>query len=1167
MSLISDKETIDPLSRLREKNIENRELLINSLKKEFIGMEPFEGEEIDCSGDISFEKEEVAYRPYIQKDSGQEIIQRGTPLARYGTAILFPTGQVSGEDLESKIETEVEDDNENLVDKKSLEKIEKRQTDKLKDASEEFDISPANSFKPNSMALSFKGKITSESKLIIRVKGGRYVPKKIGINEKEREWWLRVPVEGMFLCSGKDLLENTICTAILIDSIESLKLDVKVVSRPQNDGTRLLTVGLTNRTDGEAKGKIDSNCLFQAEFIVTIDDPENQSCILAYPESENFNNLDDEEKSIAMLYRNLKTFAIGHGCAADWGDVQKGEKVKYVKTEFLPTYETRSMTPDIKRKDGTRIEVSMKQLAGLETGNEGFEDLEEIIELYREWIENQTESVVLLDPKFHKVAYENLNICSQTADRMENGLKYLKTNANALTAFRFANHSVLLQQISGEQREGIIEDDTLIFHTPYKEPDLDHLPGTKGKWRAFQIAFLLMSIHSAGEKESKEREIVDLIFFPTGGGKTEAYLGLAAFSMFMRRIKDKNDAGVDVIMRYTLRLLTADQFQRTSRLICAMEFLRRQNVKLLGPREFSIGIWLGSDTTPNSNKKALESLKKIKSGKTENNPFILNTCPWCGAKLGEYKVKTSKSKVKSYQKKPKNKIAFLGYKGLVDKVITHCPDQNCIFFEALPVYIVDEEIYKERPTFIIGTVDKFAMLAWNSDIRSLFGINEEGRRELSPPGLIIQDELHLISGPLGSLTGFFETIIDEFCTDRRFSRNHRAKIVCSTATIRRYKEQVSALYARDQIRLFPSPGLNEEDSFFATYALDTNGELMPGRKYVGINTPILGSMQTLQVRALTTLLQTPMQLPDKERDPWWTLLLFFNSLRELGTTITLMHSDIPNHLKVLRNRFGINFDQIRRLRRIEELTSRLSNDEVSVAIDKLKQKYDDTGKVIDISLASNIIEVGVDIDRLSLMSVTGQPKTTAQYIQVTGRVGRRWYERPGLIVTLYSATKPRDRSHFEKFRSYHQMLYAQVEPTSVTPFSPRVIDRALHAVMVAYVRQTGEKHNITSPRPFPEDLLSEIEHIILERVKKVDKAELESVKSVFNKRKREWRNYEPLRWSGNPDGDDYPLLRVAGQYADSKAKRLSWATMMSMRNVDAQCKGKITDLYLDIEED
>ncbi|MGG3641177.1 helicase-related protein [Bacillus gobiensis] len=1168
-----DSKVVNPLIEMRKRNVENREKMIDALKSEFIGNGPFLGDKLDCSREVSFKKEDEAFQSYVQKDSKQEIIQRGTPLTRYGTAILFPTGQKqTDEQKDSEILfTSFDESNEDFIDKKGMENLENREADYKKDVQDDFDISTANSFRPNSMAVSFKADITERSELVVHVTGARYTPKTVIIGDKEREWWLRNPLEGTFSCSGTALLKKTVSNAGPIQPIEGLNLDVKIISRSQEDGTRLITVSLTNRTDGSGKDKLDSLCLFQSAFTVTIESPTDTPSIHPYPEGDYFENLDDEEKSISLLYRNLKTYAIGHGCAADWGEVTE-DKVFFVSTEFLPTFETRSMTPDIKREDDTKIEVSMKHLAGLDHETDGLQELEEIISLYRQWIKRQRDRVVLLDFKFHKVATANLKICEECADRMERGLTYLKTNNDALTAFRLANHAVLLQQITGDRRSGVVQDGSLVFSKPYKEPNLDNLSETKGKWRAFQIAFLLMSIHSAGEKDSSEREIIDLIFFPTGGGKTEAYLGLAAFSMFMRRIKDKNDHGVEVLMRYTLRLLTADQFQRSSRLICAMEHLRRKHKDLLGPNEFSIGIWLGGDTTPNSNDNALKALNKIKRGKSENNPFILSACPWCGAELGEYKVQNTKPKSKPQSSSPgrgkkKNKIEFYGYRGMADKVVTCCPDNQCQFFDHLPVYLVDEEIYKVKPTFIIGTVDKFAMLAWNPEIRTLFGINDKGQREVSPPGLIIQDELHLISGPLGSLTGFFETIIDELCTDRRNASGYRPKIVCSTATIRRYEEQVKSLYARENVKLFPAPALDEDDSFFAKYAVDENGEYMPGRKYIGINSPILGSMQTLQVRALTSLLQAPMELPEDERDPWWTLLIFFNSLRELGTTITLLHSDIPNHLKVLQNRFGLNYDQIRKLKKIEELTSRLSNDEVSVAIDKLKQKYDDTGKVIDISLASNIIEVGIDINRLSLMSVVGQPKTTAQYIQVTGRVGRRWNERPGLIVTLYSATKPRDRSHFEKFRSYHQMLYAQVEPTSVTPFSPRVIDRALHAIMVAYVRQFGEKHEVATPRPFPEELLNEIETIILNRVRVVDHAELENVKQVFAKRRREWKAYEPLQWSGNPGSGDYPLLRMAGQYADQKAKLRSWPTMMSMRNVDAQCKGKVSGLYIEIEED
>ncbi len=264
---------------------------------------------------------------------------------------------------------------------------------------------------------------------------------------------------------------------------------------------------------------------------------------------------------------------------------------------------------------------------------------------------------------------------------------------------------------------------------------------------------------------------------------------------------------------------------------------------------------------------------------------------------------------------------------------------------------------------------------------------------------------------------------------------------------------------------------------FARYAVNENGKLAHGRIYVGVHAPGLGSIQTAQIRSFTALLQAPLALPVDQRDPWWTLLLFFNSLRELGTTLSLLQSDIPDYFHVLMRRAGLDYSQLRKFWNILELTGRLRSEEVPEAISKLEVKYEKEGQSkypVDVCLASNIIEVGIDIDRLSLMTVVGQPKGTSQYIQVTGRVGRRWWERPGLVVTIYGASKPRDRSHFEKFRSYHERLYAQVEPTSVTPFSPPVLDRALHAIMVSYVRQLGNRNTIQSPYPYPDNLIEQL---------------------------------------------------------------------------------------------
>jgi hypothetical protein len=303
-----------------------------------------------------------------------------------------------------------------------------------------------------------------------------------------------------------------------------------------------------------------------------------------------------------------------------------------------------------------------------------------------------------------------------------------------------------------------------------------------------------------------------------------------------------------------------------------------------------------------------------------------------------------------------------------------------------------------------------------------------------------------------------------------------------------------------------------------------------------------------------------MPLDASDRDPWWSLVVFFNSLRELGTSLSLLQSDIPDYLKVLRNRLGLPPEEIRRLWNILELTGRLRNDEIPRAMDALEVPTTGSGRAVDICLASNIVEVGVDIDRLSLICVVGQPKTTSQYIQVTGRIGRRWWERPGLVATIYSPSKPRDRSHFEKFRSYHERLYAQVEPTSVTPFSPPVLDRALHAVLIAYVRQFGEQDLL--PRPVPEELIDAAGELLEARVAVIDPAELDNLQAVFAKRYEQWKRWGRIHWTGQGADGDIPLMRAAGGYASSTAARLSWPVPTSLRNVDAECRAEITAHYL-----
>jgi len=594
-----------------------------------------------------------------------------------------------------------------------------------------------------------------------------------------------------------------------------------------------------------------------------------------------------------------------------------------------------------------------------------------------------------------------------------------------------------------------------------------------------------------------------------------------------------------------------------------MESIRRKNIHRLGEREFSIGLWLGKSFTPNKRSDAKKALSKLKRDPKADNPFVIRKCPWCGAQMGPIELKQGAPR----RGVPKAQLpTVFGYQEGGGTVRFHCPDSSCDFHKTLPIYVIDEDIYEKRPDILIGTVDKFAMLAWNSQTRPIFGLDEAGKREFSPPGLVIQDELHLISGPLGSIVGFNEFLIEELCTDRRTGDPKIPKRVCSTVTIRRYAEQVEALYGRDQVTLFPSPGLDIEDSFFAKYARTNNnqGKLKSGKIYVGICAPGLGSTQTSQVRVNSALLQAPMQVPEAERDPWWTLLNFYNSLRELGGSISLLQADIPDYFKVLWQRYGILPGEKRYLYSVKELTSRLREDEIPKAIEELEKEYvNKQSYAVDCCLASNIIEVGVDIDRLSLMVVVGQPKSTSQYIQVTGRVGRKWWERPGLVVTIYAASKPRDKSHFEKFHSYHQQLYAQVEPTSVTPFSLPVLERVMHAVMVAYVRQTGNSDLQKSPYPYPDKILKDFRLILEKRITRLSKREQTDVLRIFDQRSEEWKGWERTMWDSFANmADDVPLIHLAGSYVNEEWRRYSWPTMMSMRNVDADCQAEVTKGYL-----
>jgi hypothetical protein len=1171
-------------------HIADREEILSFLRYELVG--PWEswtegapsivprGEELDFSSGVTFPDLQASYGPWVQESTREEVLQRDRPIKRYGVGVLYPMGVPleANADVDEDAPTEVDslDSLEEGVETISTQGeddirriAESRRFDRSED--DDFELTGANGLRPSTMAVSFRAELPEGTTLVVEARGGRYTPTRVQIDGRDRTWWLRTPIRlrAAFrreeLLLDRDALVRPEPDALTTENLDDLNVEISAYTRPKGDELSLLTVSLTNRTLEPVTGGPDRACIFQARFSAGVfRGDERVDAILPYPTAARAEDavVDLEQESFDLLYRGMKTFAVGHGTAADW-DGPAEQRVDEVRAEPLPVVETPSITPELRVEgtDNELVRVPMGPLAGLDDDNDGMAAVERVIQLYEEWLETEQKPKARnLDPVYQAAADRHMEDCERALARMRRGLEFLRENARAMTAFRLANEAILLQQLRTRRTA---RPTTMVggrFTVDEPPPSVDWRSAVdRGSWRPFQVAFLLCALESVADPHADERETVELIWFPTGGGKTEAYLGLSAFSLFYRRLVDPEDQGVEVLMRYTLRLLTQQQFQRAASLICAMEVIRKREQSrgeiALGAGEFSIGIWLGGDSTPNRRDDARRILRALNRGDDVENRFVILRCPWCSAQMGPI------PRANVLGRAPRNTLRVAGYVQDDSSVAFFCPDQQCDFSARLPIYVVDEDIYDIRPSIVIGTVDKFARLAWDPQCRAIFGLAEDGSRFASPPQTVIQDELHLISGPLGSMVGLYEAIIERLCTDLRSEVPVRPKIISSTATIRRHEQQIRSLYARDDVALFPPRALDAADSFFARFATNPDGSLARGRTYVGVHAPGLGSVQTAQVRTFSALLQAPTEFDDEGRDPWWTLMVFFNSLRELGTSLSLLQSDIPDYLKVLRNRFSLKPNEVRRLRNVMELTGRLGNDQVPKSMEALSQPAGPDS--VDICLASNIIEVGIDIDRLSLMTIVGQPKTTSQYIQVTGRVGRQWWSRPALVTTILSPTKPRDRSHYEKFRSYHERLYAQVEPTSVTPFSPPVLDRALHAALCAFVRQSGDA--AVPPWPVPEQLIDEARDLLSERVAFVDPDEAASLDEIFEQRRSEWQRWQRRIWQSWGADEEIPLLRRAGEYATRAAMQVSWSTPTSLRNVDAECRAEVSLGYVQEE--
>ncbi|MEI7644066.1 MAG: DISARM system helicase DrmA [Chloroflexales bacterium] len=964
----------------------------------------------------------------------------------------------------------------------------------------------AMTMQPSSIGLSFT--VAPEATTIrVRVRWGRYTRETIREPRFQRKdgGYRRVWKRQQFERTSRSLpLDGSEITWY---PVPDQRVHVQGTVRTFGD-TRVVSLFLVNE-EQEEKGSKDAASIFQPELIV--DSPDGAAIFQrrqAAPLAR-----DPEDRLMAMLYRRRVEFAAGHGVAVEAAhDPERFDRARELRTAVIPRHEVPQTTavsmedpPELRADHPSLAQVvfDMRRLGELPDG--GFAAaIGPLLDDYATWIARQEQRIAAheddLTP-YADVAPEALRRCRVALGRMRAGLALLDANSQAAEAFRFANWAMYLQRVHSLFAAGVRRGAAQPLEH-YEQP-------TYHSWRPFQLGFILLNLPSLTEVTHPERAVpaggnpaenlADLLWFPTGGGKTEAYLGLTAYTIAIRRLQgaigafDHGQFGVAVLMRYTLRLLTLQQFQRAAALICACEVIRREAPERWGDEPIRLGLWVGGRATPNTVSDAERAIKDYRAGDAPGSgtPHQLTSCPWCGTPI-----------TAGIHLDPQPAPAGLG------RVLTYCGSLmgDCLFNratspgEGLPVMVVDDDIYRRLPALLIATVDKFAQMPWNGKTAMLFGkvrgrCQRHGFRSpdiedkdshpasaryglgpartveagpLRPPDLIIQDELHLISGPLGTLVGLYETAVDHLSSWQHQGVTVRPKVIASTATIRRAGDQIHGLFWR-AVEIFPPQGLDIEDSFFARQR--PPGPAYPGRVYLGICSPGLRH-RALLIQVYVALLAAAQQRYEgsdgEDADPWMTLVGYFNALRDLAAMRRSVDDSVSARLSRMDRR-GLARRYLRQhsnpdLTSVQELTSRLSAADIPRVLDRLELRFGPkelptkgegagtprrTRAPVDVLLATNMISVGVDVSRLGLMVVSNQPKATAEYIQATSRVGRT---TPGLVCTVYNWARPRDMSHYERFGHYHATFYQYVEALSVTPFSARALDRGLTGVLTALIR-------------------------------------------------------------------------------------------------------------------
>jgi hypothetical protein len=1041
----------------------------------------------------------------------EELAPGEVPAERYllGRLVPVPRQGVGDEDARGPAAAEEGDELAGeLVDDPRL--VDREVTDATEEIEEPEPAAAVRSGRTAASAMGLSFSVPASVRALkVMATWGRYerVPSEVHQTEqgRPRSVWKRRQVEGT---TEVDIEAEGQEAYVPVEDQEAVKLQVMVRRRGE---ARVVDLSLVNR-QVELQRARDASRLYQVSLTVTAADGE-EAVFLGHNDPELSpppSHADDEERlELDFLYRRYRRYAHGHQCAVE-ADVRPGElRAWRLRTSCFPAAEVALSVPATEAAM-PGVVLDMARLGSAEMARDDLvRGLRPLVAGYRCWLED-CEVKVASDPeaeRYQPAPGRLLAKARALADPLDRAVDLLRDDAVAREAFRFANQAMALQRVRSELSRARLAGPSRSFDALLAELDVP----AKRSWRPFQLAFVLLCLpgltdpsHPDAHRGADDGE-VELLFFPTGGGKTESYLGLAAYTFAIRRLqgvvgqgaeaRDGSD-GVAVLMRYTLRLLTTQQFQRAASLMCACEWLRRERLASgdtrWGSVPFRVGLWVGSKVAPNTFDEAHRQVQEMQGpDQAAGSPLQLVACPWCGARLRPDSLRADQAR---------------------RRTVLYCsdPEGGCPFTplrspgEGIPVLTVDEEIYRLTPALLIATVDKFALLPWKAGAATIFGLVDQrcprhgwrnpdfdkfcrGRHpatrelpaaqaepamRLRPPDLVIQDELHLISDALGSLVGLYETAIDRLCSRAEEGKVVRPVLVASTATARRATDQVEKVFARG-LAIFPPQVTEAGETYFSSLAAPGPGT--SGRRYRGLLAP--GErLSAVEIRVVACLMEHAQALFDRygqAADPYMTLVDYFTSTRELAGMRRLVDDDIAERLASFRVRTK------RRRPNAAELTSRMPSNRIaltlaelerafdpsfdsSAALDALREEYradrqaaskrlEGRAQPVDVLLATSMLQVGVDVQRLGLMVVTGQPKNTAEYIQATSRIGRD-SARPGVVFTIYHWSRPRDLAHYEDFAHYHATFGARVEGLTTTPFSDRALDRGLTGVLVASVR-------------------------------------------------------------------------------------------------------------------